>query len=93
MSSIAPEKKSHSISYAMSSTATLRANARHKIAEGAVTAGYAADRDQVLKMLNEALATEIVCMLRYKRHYFMASGVHEARCLSCGMRKRVRLNP
>ena len=76
MSSIAPEKKSHSISYAMSSTATLRANARHKIAEGAVTAGYAADRDQVLKMLNEALATEIVCMLRYKRHYFMASGVH-----------------
>ena len=69
-------KKSPTTSPAMSSTATLRANARRKIAEGAVTAGYSADRDQVLKMLNEALATEIVCMLRYKRHYFMASGVH-----------------
>ena len=61
---------------AMSSTATLRARARRKIEEGAVTAGYAADRDQVLKMLNDALATEIVCMLRYKRHYFMSSRVH-----------------
>lgn len=61
---------------ALSSIAALRASARSKIEEGAVTAGYAADREQVLKMLNDALATEIVCMLRYKRHYFMASGVH-----------------
>ena len=60
----------------LSSTEALRASARRKIEEGAVTAGYAADREQVLKMLNDALATEIVCMLRYKRHYFMASGVH-----------------
>lgn len=60
----------------MSSVETLRANARRKIQEGAVTAGYAANRDQVVKLLNEALATEIVCMLRYKRHYFMATGVH-----------------
>ena len=60
----------------MSSTASLRANARKKIAEGAVTAGYSANREQVLKMLNDSLATEIVCMLRYKRHYFMATGVH-----------------
>lgn len=69
-------KQSPAGSSAMSTTAELRANARRGIEAGAVTAGYAADRDQVLKMLNDALATEIVCMLRYKRHYFMASGVH-----------------
>jgi len=61
---------------AMSSVAELRANARRKIEEGAVTAGYAANRVQVVKMLNDALATEIVCVLRYKRHYFMCKGVH-----------------
>jgi bacterioferritin len=43
---------------------------------GAVTQGYSADRETVVKLLNEALATEIVCVLRYKRHYFMASGIH-----------------
>jgi len=41
-----------------------------------VTEGYKADRETVVKLLNEALATEIVCVLRYKRHYFMASGIH-----------------
>ena len=60
----------------ISSTATLRANARRKIEEGAVTGTYSANRELVLKMLNDSLATEIVCMLRYKRHYFMATGVH-----------------
>ncbi len=60
----------------LSTTATLRAHARRKIEKGAVTEGYAADRGKVVKMLNDALATEIVCMLRYKRHYFMATGVH-----------------
>jgi len=55
---------------------TLRARARQHIEKGAVTSGYAADRAQVLKMLNEALATELVCVLRYKRHYFMATGIH-----------------
>ena len=70
------DKKSPAGVATMSSIATLRANARRKIEDGAVTAGYAADRDLVLKMLNDALATEVVCMLRYKRHYFMASGVH-----------------
>jgi len=44
--------------------------------EGAVTEAYRADRDTVLRILNEALATEIVCVLRYKRHYYMASGIH-----------------
>ena len=55
---------------------TLRDRARRHIQEGAVTEGYHADRETVLKLLNEALATEIVCNLRYRRHYFMAQGIH-----------------
>jgi bacterioferritin len=55
---------------------TLRNRARQHIEEGAVTPGYAADRDTVVKLLNEALATEIVCVLRYRRHHFMAKGIH-----------------
>ena len=55
---------------------TLRERARQHIEKGAVTAGYSADLEIVTKLLNEALATEIVCVLRYKRHYFMASGIH-----------------
>ncbi|GLU33782.1 ferritin-like domain-containing protein [Trinickia caryophylli] len=54
----------------------IRKRAREHISEGAVTAGYQADRDTVLKLLNDALATEIVCTLRYRRHYFMAKGIH-----------------
>ena len=57
---------------------TLRKRARQHIEEGAVTSGYAADRETVIKLLNEALATELVCVLRYKRHYFMATGIHAA---------------
>ena len=55
---------------------TLRERARQHIEQGAVTAGYNADRETVLKLLNEALATEIVCTLRYKRHYYMADGLN-----------------
>jgi bacterioferritin len=55
---------------------TLRERARKHIQNGAVTEGYTADRETVIKLLNEALATEIVCVLRYKRHYYMASGIH-----------------
>ncbi|HEV2903916.1 MAG TPA: ferritin-like domain-containing protein [Pyrinomonadaceae bacterium] len=55
---------------------TLRERARRHIEQGAVTEGYTADRETVIKILNEALATEIVCVLRYKRHYFMANGIH-----------------
>ena len=55
---------------------TLRERARRHIENGAVTEGYSADRETVVKLLNEALATEIVCVLRYKRHYFMASGIN-----------------
>lgn len=55
---------------------SIRRRAREHIDRGAVTAGYRADRPTVVRILNEALATEIVCVLRYKRHYFMASGIH-----------------
>ncbi|MEE9157826.1 MAG: ferritin-like domain-containing protein [Gammaproteobacteria bacterium] len=55
---------------------TLRERARQHIEQGAVTPGYRADRVTIIKLLNEALATEIVCVLRYKRHYFMASGIN-----------------
>jgi len=54
----------------------LRRRARQHIETGAVTDGYRANRDTIIKLLNEALATEIVCVLRYKRHYFMAQGIH-----------------
>jgi bacterioferritin len=55
---------------------TLRERARRHIDQGAVTEGYSADRETVTKLLNEALATEIVCVLRYRRHHFMASGIN-----------------
>lgn len=55
---------------------TLRARARQHIEQGAVTDGYKADRKVVIDLLNEALATEIICVLRYKRHYFMACGIN-----------------
>jgi bacterioferritin len=59
----------------LSDVRALRQRARQHIEEGAVTANYGADAKQVCKVLNDALATEIVCVLRYKRHYFMATGI------------------
>ena len=55
---------------------TIRARAREKMADGAVTGAYLADREQVVAVLNEVLATEIVCVLRYRNHYYMASGIN-----------------
>ena len=55
---------------------TIRKRARKHLENGAVTEGYKGDRDTVIRLLNEALATEIVCVLRYKRHYYMATGIH-----------------
>ena len=55
---------------------TLRERARQHIREGAVTESYAGNTETACKILNEALATELVCVLRYKRHYFMAKGIH-----------------
>jgi bacterioferritin len=60
----------------LSDVKTLRARARKHIEDGAVTEGYVGDRETVLKLLNEALATEIVCVLRYRYHHFVASGIH-----------------
>jgi bacterioferritin len=60
----------------LSDIQTLRKRARKNIEEGAVTTGYGADRKEVIRLLNEALATELVCVLRYKRHYFMAKGIN-----------------
>jgi bacterioferritin len=61
---------------ALSDTKTLRKQARAGVQQGAVTAGYSADRTKVLEMLNASLATELVCVLRYRRHHFMATGIH-----------------
>ncbi len=60
---------------ALTDVETLRKQARIHIEQGAVTAGYSADRNEVVKLLNDALATEIVCVLRYRRHHFMARGI------------------
>ena len=57
---------------------TLRERARRHIDAGPVTDNYGADKNTVVRLLNEALATEIVCTLRYKRHYFMARGLTSA---------------
>lgn len=54
----------------------IRRRARQHIERGAVTDTYQGDHKTVLRLLNEALATEIVCTLRYKRHYYTASGIH-----------------
>jgi bacterioferritin len=60
----------------LSDVQTLRRRAREHIDRGAVTEGYLADRSIVLALLDTALATELVCVLRYKRHYHMATGIH-----------------
>ncbi|MFT5781784.1 MAG: bacterioferritin [Pseudomonas sp.] len=65
----------------LTDVATLRTQARKHIEQGAVTAGYSADREEVLRLLNQALATEIVCVLRYRRHHFMARGI-DAKCVA-----------
>ncbi len=55
---------------------TIRQRARKHMEKGPVTPGYRGDLPIILRLLNEALATEIVCVLRYKRHHYMASGIH-----------------
>lgn len=56
----------------------IRARARRQIENGPITKDYTLDREQAIRILNEALATELVCVLRYKFHYFMATGIHSA---------------
>jgi bacterioferritin len=60
----------------LTDVATIRQRARQDIESGAVTPSYGADREEIIRLLNDALATEIVCYLRYRRHYFMADGIH-----------------
>lgn len=60
----------------LTDTPTLRKRARQHLDDGSVTAGYTADRAMVLELLNDSLATELVCVLRYRRHHFMARGIH-----------------
>src|SRR5512132_2725469 len=60
----------------VSNVQELRRRARQHIENGAVTDSYTADKATVIRILNEGLANEIVCILRYKRHYFMATGIH-----------------
>ena len=57
---------------------TLRKRARANIEQGAITEGYSADRKRVIDVLNSVLATELVCVLRYKRHFFTAQGINAA---------------
>jgi bacterioferritin len=56
----------------------IRERARKHIEEGAITSRYGADKEVVVRLLNEALATEIVCTLRYRRHYYTAKGLTSA---------------
>ena len=60
---------------ALTPTAELRQRARQRVMEGAVTANYDLDPQQVIGMLQQALATELVCVLRYRRHYYVAKGI------------------
>ncbi|MGV8916477.1 MAG: ferritin-like domain-containing protein [Pseudomonas sp.] len=62
----------------LSDVNTLRQRARQHVENGAVTESYSADREAVLRLLNASLATELVCVLRYKRHYYMATGLKAA---------------
>jgi bacterioferritin len=64
---------------------TLRERARAEIEKGPITEAYGADRERVIQVLNEALATEIVCWLRYKRHYFTAKGSPAAEPIAAEM--------
>ena len=80
----------------LSDIQTLRSNARANIEKGPITEDYGADRERVIAVLNEALATELVCVLRYKRHYYMADG-HQLRRRSppssCSTPTRSRATP
>jgi bacterioferritin len=71
--SIAKGKEKNSF---LTDISEIRRRARQHIEDGAVTDSYKGDRKTVLRVLNEALATEIVCVLRYKRHHYMAKGIH-----------------
>ena len=68
-------KPSPTTTAGMSDVATLRRRARAHLEDGAVTSSYPKDRETIIQLLNEALATELVCVLRYKRHYYATKGI------------------
>jgi len=68
-------KETHKMDKFVTDIKKLRDNARKNMEKGSVTEGYRADVKQVVKVLNDVLATELVCVLRYKRHYYMAQGI------------------
>lgn len=76
---------------------TLRSRARKRLDDGAITSRYKAKADTVVKLLKEALATEVVCVLRYKRHFFMAAGISsfsaKAEFLQHAMEEQVHADP
>jgi bacterioferritin len=74
MSAVPPEQQQQQPR--LTDVKTLREQARRHIEEGAVTENYGANRDKVIELLNEALATELVCVLRYRHDYYMARGIH-----------------
>ena len=70
----------------ISNLTEIRRRARQHVLEGAVTPGYHGDRDKVVAMLQEALATELVCVLRYKQHSFVARGIQAGSVVAAGAR-------
>lgn len=76
MASIASPAEREVATPTLTEVSRLRERARAHIEDGAVTSGYGADRETVVKLLNDALATELVCVLRYRRHYYAAEGLH-----------------
>jgi bacterioferritin len=71
----APDLQSPSPKHTLTDVKTLRESARRHVEEGAVTEHYRADRQKVIELLNEALATELVCVMRYRHDYFVARGL------------------
>jgi bacterioferritin len=70
-----PAKSVPRVAPGISDVATLRQRARAHIEDGAVTSSYPKDREMIIQLLNQALATELVCVLRYKRHYYVTKGI------------------
>jgi bacterioferritin len=75
-SRITTQSRKRATAPGLTNVKTLRDRARQHIRDGAVTKGYGGDPKAAVELLNGALATELVCVLRYKRHYFMARGIH-----------------
>ena len=76
MSTMQPTAKTSKKGTFLTDIEEIRRRARQSIEQGAVTEGNKTDVEAVIKILNEALATEIVCVLRYKNHHYMAAGIH-----------------